>query len=128
MKRALSLSLLAVVSVFALACDNGQVPGVPEGVNVVVYLEREVEEKANPTVRILATDFSLISNNGSRYSLAFTCPCYLGSGGHLGNDMAAVLEVLEHEVVKIRLLPNARYNINENRLDSGQINSYHLFQ
>ena len=128
MKKALSLSLLAVVAVFYLACDNGQKVGIPDGVNTIVYMEREVAWKVNPSVRILATDFSLSSSYSGGYSLTFTCPCYLGPGGNLTNELASVLEVLENEVIKVRLLPGARYSIYERRLDSSQRNSYHLFR
>lgn len=126
MTEALSVSLLlCLVVAFSAACDNGQMFGVPEHVNVGVEVRREVSNKANPSLKIFANGFNLNGTDENDVSLVFACPCYLGRAG-FGSDLASVVEVSGQQVFSVKLLPNASYDIKERRLKSGSTKSYHF--
>ena len=124
MKKALSFSLLAIVAVFSLACDNGELFGYPEYTKVVVEVEREIYLVDNRSLKVLAADFYWKSDDSGSYILTFTCPCHLGP--NKVDDFTSVIEVLNQEVVTVKLLPGAAYNVYERRLDNGEERSYHF--
>jgi len=86
-------------------------------------VERELSAGPNVVIVFFATDFSLKSDDNSGYVLTFTCPCYLGAG-MLGSSYDSVGEVMDQEVVTVKLLTEAVYNVYVSYLNSGEGVSY----
>ena len=124
MKKTLLLLLLAVVAVFSLTRDDGSRFGIPQEAKVVVSVEREITGEDDSSLRVFAADFSWKSDDNGNYILTFTCPCHLGQ--NMRPNAAVVVEILNQEVVMVKLLPGAVYNIYERRLDNYEKRTYYF--
>lgn len=129
MKRALSVSLLlGLVVAFSAACDNGKPFGVPNDAKVIIWIGREINTKVNPSLRFFANDFNVNRDDKGDALLMFTCPCYLAIGmrGNAYEGLAPVADVYGQQILSLRMLPDAAYNISERRLESGEERSYYF--
>lgn len=121
MKKVLLLSLLTVVAVLSLACDNGKGYGVPSDAKVVTYIEREISGDSNSAVKIFAAKFS----EDEDHLLRFVCPCYLGDDS-VNESLSPVFSVAGQDEIVIELLSNASYNVYVRYLNIGQEINYKI--
>lgn len=125
MKKALSISLLGLVVTFSVACDNGQKFGVPDDAKTIVWVQRELSGDLDSSLRIFANDFNVNKGDKGDALLMFTCPCYLATS-RVNEDFAPVTEVYGQQILSLRMLPDAAYNISERRPESGETRSYYF--
>ena len=121
MKKTLLLSLLVLVAVFSLACDDGKGFGVPSNVNVVVSVERQIVYALDSSVKIFAANFY----TDKELLLRFVCPCYFGDD-ILRDKISATFSVAGQDEIVIELLSNASYNVYVRYLNIGQEINYKI--
>lgn len=124
MKNTLLLLSLAGIIAFSAACDRGNKFDIPDDVAIFVRVEREFSGVGDAVFKVFANDFNLNRDVENNVLLMFTCPCYLG--WHKWDMFSPVVKINDQQIMSMKLLSGAVYNVSEKLLKSGEERSYYF--
>ncbi len=112
----ISLGLLFGACILLIGCyDSGKSYGIPGDVDLLITVEREHRWNPNSSFSVFATEYERKKTEEGDI-LVFRCPCFLGGAVGTGffsppRPLVTSTQIVALTELKMRLLPDAQYNI-----------------